>query len=997
MIKDLLKWVLPGTVTVLGGTVAALAMSSNAMTTDLSQRSDAILRASGADWAHVAFTSRNAHLSGTVPSAAERDRAIARITDLSGVRSVEQSVTIAPLANPYRIDVSVEDGVLTLSGSVPDNELRDQLSALPGVTRADLHIRSGQPDENQWQQGVQFAVEQASRVSTGHFVLTGLKLEGQVTAGSDRDLGELQMALAARPAGIELGNTSIQPVRVNPYTWSADFDGQRIAISGHVPADGVLDRIRTAEVSGIPIATGVSLASGAPEGFAELSRTLVEQLSRLDNGHAEISGDRSQLVGTPPNVQVAQAVTDALSGTGSIVKLDPPSVSDYWIRVTRQEGGVIVFDGYAPDAKTKDKFSRLDNADVAYLKLGGGAPATYQIATEFGLDLLGHFAQGRFALHDNALSVSGTALSASDFRAVLDKLKTGLPQGVKLAENDVKAPPAANYSFTITRNPDGGTVLSGNLPGPDLEDRLLALAGAQSTSSVSYASGEPVNFATSAEQAMHFLPWLSAGNVTFADGTWTVSGAPASRIDKGAIETEFAVRGLINSNWSLALTDPAATESVTPYTWSVQRAADGSLVFSGHVPAASLQSYLVVHANAPTTDNSEVAPGAPEGFADAARAALDAVLLLDEGEVRFDGKSWSLSGTAADPTERDLSIATLRSVVGEALGAEISVPEAAPAEPYLWTATRSSDGEVKFTGAVPATSMQKFLVVRAGSDVVDETTVRPDAPDDFSRQVLNAVDSLALLSQGTISFDGTAWSARGQGREPGTNAAISEILGTSANDWTVSVSDGAAPEPEATAQTDETVKTEVQPMPEAAPEPQAPQQDDTPASAPETPAAPAPGEDAADNPAETAQPAAPQPQPATPAPTPNNFAFCDQQLAALSAENAILFQSGAAIIADSAGPELDAFAQVLAQCPNTDVHVEGHTDSDGDARLNLALSVARAEAVVNALAERGISVDRLYAIGYGESQPVADNATAAGKRQNRRIVVTVVPPSATAN
>ncbi|MNL43642.1 Outer membrane porin F precursor [compost metagenome] len=71
------------------------------------------------------------------------------------------------------------------------------------------------------------------------------------------------------------------------------------------------------------------------------------------------------------------------------------------------------------------------------------------------------------------------------------------------------------------------------------------------------------------------------------------------------------------------------------------------------------------------------------------------------------------------------------------------------------------------------------------------------------------------------------------------------------------------------------------------------------------------------------------------------------------------------------------------------MEVEGHTDSDGDDQRNLALSVARAESVVNALIERGVSASRLYAIGYGEMRPVADNDTADGKRRNRRIVVTV--------
>jgi outer membrane protein OmpA-like peptidoglycan-associated protein len=80
---------------------------------------------------------------------------------------------------------------------------------------------------------------------------------------------------------------------------------------------------------------------------------------------------------------------------------------------------------------------------------------------------------------------------------------------------------------------------------------------------------------------------------------------------------------------------------------------------------------------------------------------------------------------------------------------------------------------------------------------------------------------------------------------------------------------------------------------------------------------------------------------------------------------------------------------VLAKCPEAIVRVEGHTDSDGAEAANLALSVARAEAVTAVLAGKGIAAERLYAIGYGETLPVASNDTPAGKQKNRRIVFSV--------
>jgi outer membrane protein OmpA-like peptidoglycan-associated protein len=117
---------------------------------------------------------------------------------------------------------------------------------------------------------------------------------------------------------------------------------------------------------------------------------------------------------------------------------------------------------------------------------------------------------------------------------------------------------------------------------------------------------------------------------------------------------------------------------------------------------------------------------------------------------------------------------------------------------------------------------------------------------------------------------------------------------------------------------------------------------------------------------------------------------CRRHVAAFSSRNAILFQSGSARIAEESFVAVDELAGYLAQCPEATVHVEGHTDADGDEDSNLALSVARAEAVVEALIERGVNYQRLYAVGYGESLPIADNDTGAGKRANRRIVFTIL-------
>jgi len=118
--------------------------------------------------------------------------------------------------------------------------------------------------------------------------------------------------------------------------------------------------------------------------------------------------------------------------------------------------------------------------------------------------------------------------------------------------------------------------------------------------------------------------------------------------------------------------------------------------------------------------------------------------------------------------------------------------------------------------------------------------------------------------------------------------------------------------------------------------------------------------------------------------------FCRLRVGAFAGRNAILFRSGSDELTDTSLPALDELAGYLKECPQASIHVEGHTDSDGPEDLNLALSVARAESVVFALMDRGVALDRLYAMGYGESLPVADNDTAAGKQRNRRIAFQII-------
>jgi outer membrane protein OmpA-like peptidoglycan-associated protein len=99
----------------------------------------------------------------------------------------------------------------------------------------------------------------------------------------------------------------------------------------------------------------------------------------------------------------------------------------------------------------------------------------------------------------------------------------------------------------------------------------------------------------------------------------------------------------------------------------------------------------------------------------------------------------------------------------------------------------------------------------------------------------------------------------------------------------------------------------------------------------------------------------------------------------------VTFDSGSANIRRASLPALDRLAEALKARPDLRVEIAGHTDSSGSAQLNRALSQRRADAVMAYLVSRGVPAANLVAKGYGSDEPVADNATSAGRAKNRRV------------
>ncbi|HAU18631.1 MAG TPA: hypothetical protein DCS72_09875 [Marinobacter adhaerens] len=105
----------------------------------------------------------------------------------------------------------------------------------------------------------------------------------------------------------------------------------------------------------------------------------------------------------------------------------------------------------------------------------------------------------------------------------------------------------------------------------------------------------------------------------------------------------------------------------------------------------------------------------------------------------------------------------------------------------------------------------------------------------------------------------------------------------------------------------------------------------------------------------------------------------------------ITFDLNESSIKPSFSGTLESVALVLKEYDKTIIQIEGHTDSSGSDSYNQLLSERRASSVRDFLLNQGIEPKRTRAVGYGERYPVASNDTAAGREQNRRVELTLVP------
>jgi len=571
------------------------------------------------------------------------------------------------------------------------------------------------------------------------------------------------------------------------------------------------------------------------------------------------------------------------------------------------------------------------------------------------------------------------------------------------------APPIASpFIWSATKAADGSISFAGFVPSQDVRLTLTDAVGKIGGDTTAVASGGPDHFATRAVAALDLLGDLDTGKVAFDGAAWSVAGKVDSAGKASIAAAAFAASPLKDAGATYQVDAPAApvaaapaapsapaasstaaaaTATTTPapaittapaatapvaatpapaaaaptpagYAWSATKLDDGSVTFAGSVPDAGLKAFLARHAAGKLTDNSAIAANAPAAYLSDVLLGLQALAAVKSGKLDFANGKWTLTGTAGDAA-RTAAKAALAKVDPKIWTIDLTAPATAAATPAASPApavasTPATPPPPASTAATTPAPAPAATPAPSSSTAAATTTPPPPAysftasksgsgPLSLTGDVPNAVvrDNLASIA-GDASTDGLKIVANPPDNfingAVGGLAALGKLasgeLAFDGGKWSLK---GSAPTPDL--------------------------HDSIIASIGDLPGGKTWSLDIAG---------------------PPPVVVCRLKIADAVKAAPVNFDAKTHF-AKGTEATLDTIATILALCPDERVDVEGFTDSDGEAGANMALSVARAEAVVDALVKLGVKPSRLYAVGYGETLPLVPNTTKGNKAKNRRI------------
>jgi len=526
-----------------------------------------------------------------------------------------------------------------------------------------------------------------------------------------------------------------------------------------------------------------------------------------------------------------------------------------------------------------------------------------------------------------AVNVAGSVIDSGRVRDELDVTPA----------NQIEAP---RFSIEMLRN-DDGIQLIGLLPEGEAEATLAAAATelsrgipvADMLETAAYDA--PENWQPAFDFGLAALKLLPRSKISVAADGVEVTAIATSEAEKRRLESELA--RLRPEGMALAINISAPRPVITPFTLRFVKDADGARfdACSADTEAASARILAAaVTAGVEGKATCTVGLGVPSPrWADAAEAAIRAVAAIGQGTVTFSDADISLvAAEGTDQTSFDRAVGELKAALPQVFSLDATLPKpatAAAAGPAEFTATLSPEGKVDLRGRL--------------TDDLQRAAVDSVAQAEFGAgNVYNATRLDAELPDGwpvrvLAGMEALAELDEGALLVREDTVEVSGITGSlNARDRISQILSGKLGQ-------GKTFKVSVTYDEER--------------------------------------------DPLAALPTPQE---CLATIGALLAQQKITFPPGSAEIDAATGQLMTRLADALNDCAAMPLEIAGHTDSQGSEDGNRALSQARAEAVLLALQGRRVDVSEMRAVGYGESRPIADNETEAGRDANRRIEFTLI-------
>lgn len=687
---------------------------------------------------------------------------------------------------------------------------------------------------------------------------------------------------------------------------------------------------------------------GYPEVSVDVDGMVVEVTGRIRTDR-----DRDLVVATLESIQGVSSVVDNMVLVEPLVELKPSSL------FIQKDGQGVTLSGDAPNAAARDLLAARadlasDGANFVNLMTANDRRASeaWVAASEAAIDAVTALRAGQASVERGVVRVVGAAPDANAKDRISARLQAQIDPTFSLTM-EISAPPPllSPYVFSARKTETRGLEVA-RCAAPDTALRAVILGelrsrgvrpndDAAAVELCTIATGAPNEFWVDAvARGIAALDPLIEGEVRIVDDRVSIDGFLGEGGDVAA------ATAAATANWPSAYTVETFLENelpiVEPFTLTAVKRAD-EVRLTGH--ALNRERADAWAALLGAENELALGRGAPPGWEDAVDVVIEALAELPSGAATLSGTDITL---AAPGDERDRALLQDRLAAAVPPGVVLRVseahvpspPEGAPDEPaasrtldkasYSFVAAKSDDGAVAISGVVgdeaAGGAVRVWALAKLGGGAMEAEFIVGDGdpPLGWDRALIAGVDALSLLQNGEVSAEPGAVYLRGAAETDEQIAAATALL-------------------------EEKTPEEFTRFVEIA---LAPQEEDEEGPKPIPPLRPA---------------------------------ACVAMLNRTVAETPVKFQVGKEVIAPASYPTVNRLVEILKSCPEARIEIGGHTDSVGSDELNLVLSEQRARSVLVNMEHKGGDSSRLEATGYGESRPIADNATTEGQAKNRRI------------